>query len=225
MSQIWKDDNELFAIARRELFPAVVGDCMDKMKLLHQFLPPRIQPLSRNTVVVGRAMTVLSEDLLEESGTIERPFGFMLEALDGLQPGEVYVSAGGSPNYALWGELMSIRAMRCGAAGAVMDGYARDTHGILEMGFPVFSLGSYAQDQGPRGRVVDMRIPIRLGDVLIEPGDIVFGDVDGVCVIPRAAEVEVFNAAFEKARGEKAVRKALENGMTASAAFEHFGIL
>ena len=225
MSQIWKDDNELFAIARRELFPAVVGDCMDKMNLLHQFLPPRIQPLSRDTVVVGRAMTVLSEDLPEESGAIVRPFGLMLEALDGLQPGEVYVSAGGSPNYALWGELMSIRSMRCGAAGAVMDGYVRDTLGILELGFPIFSLGSYAQDQGPRGHVVDMRIPIRLGSVLIAPGDIVFGDVDGVCVIPRAVEAEVFNAAIEKARGEKAVRKALEDGMTASAAFEHFGIL
>ena len=86
-------------MARRELFPAVVGDCMDKLKLLHQFLPPNIQPLSRDTVVVGRAMTVLSEDLSEEfaGGMPERPFGLMLDALDGLKPGEVYVSAGGSP--------------------------------------------------------------------------------------------------------------------------------
>lgn len=224
MSNLWKDDNELFAIARRELFPAVVGDCMDQLKLTNQFLPPSIQPLSRDTVVVGRAMTVLSADL-REGELPEQPFGLMLDALDDLKLGEVYVTVGGSPNYALWGELMSIRAMRCGAAGAVLNGYARDTQGILELGFPTFALGSYAQDQGPRGHVVDFRIPIRIGAVSIEPGDLVFGDVDGVCIVPRVAEVEILNAAIEKSRGEKVVRKALEDGMTARAAFKQFGIL
>ncbi len=224
MSQIWKNDTELFAIARRELFPAVVGDCMDKLMLLRQFLPPQIHPLARDMVVIGRAMTVLSTDLIEDTPPA-RPFGLMLEALDDLKSGEVYITTGGSPSYALWGELMSIRAMRCGAAGAVLDGYSRDTQGILDLKFPTFSYGSYAQDQGPRGHVVDFRIPIQTGGVLISPGDIIFGDVDGVCVVPREAEAEVFNAAIEKARGEKTVRKALEDGMTARDAFEKFGIL
>jgi regulator of RNase E activity RraA len=84
----------------------------------------------------------------------------MLEALDDLKPNEVYICTGGSPRYALWGELMSIRAMHCGAAGAVLDGYSRDTRGILKLGFPTFSHGSYAQDQNPRGKVVDYRVPI-----------------------------------------------------------------
>jgi regulator of RNase E activity RraA len=121
---------------------------------------------------------------------------------------------------------MSIRAMKLGATGAVVDGYSRDTQGILALGFPVFSHGCYAQDQGPRGKVIDFRVPIEMaGGVRIEPGDIIFGDLDGVCVIPRRSEREVFTRALEKARGEKLVRKALEQGMGAAEAFKKFGIM
>src|ERR1022692_4274617 len=85
---------------------------------------------------------------------------------------------------------MTGRAKKCGAAGAVVDGYSRDTGGVLDLGFPTFSHGSYAQDQGPRGKVLDFRIPIQVGQVRVSPGDIVFGDMDGVCVVPRVAEQE-----------------------------------
>jgi regulator of RNase E activity RraA len=231
MTTLWKDDADLFAQARRELFTAVVGDVMDKLGLRHQFLPAAIQPLERGMVTIGRALTVLGADYFEEadvSGHNQhsgRPFGLMLDALDDLKPNEVYICTGGSPRYALWGELMSVRAIRCGAAGAVLDGYSRDTNGILELGFPTFSHGSYAQDQGPRGKVVDYRVPIEMSGTRVGPGDLVFGDLDGVCIVPRAAEQDVFRAAFEKARGEKAVREALEQGMPAREAFEKFGIL
>ena len=216
------DDARVIAAARRGLFTAVVGDVMDKLGFRRQFLPPRIQPLARGMAAVGRAMTVLEADITEEP---ERPFGLMLEALDDLKPDEIYICTGASPTYALWGELMSVRAMRCGAAGAVLDGYSRDTHAILDLGFPVFSYGGYAQDQAPRGKVVDFRVPIEMGGARIEPGDHIFADLDGACVVPRAAEAEVLALAFEKARREKTVRKALEAGMTAAAAFEKFGVL
>jgi regulator of RNase E activity RraA len=231
MSKLWTDDNDLFTQARRELFTAVVGDIMDRIGLQHQFLPSIIQPLDRNMVTVGRAMTVLEADFFEEkregshNPVTKMPFGLMLEALDDLKPNEVYVCTGGSPRYALWGELMSTRARCCGAVGAVVDGCARDTKAVLAMGFPTFCHCSYAQDQGARGKVVDFRIPLEMQGTRIEPGDIVFGDIDGVCVIPRKAEVEVFTGAFQKAREEKTVRLALEQGMSARDAFEKFGIL
>jgi regulator of RNase E activity RraA len=227
-------DQEIFPSARRELFSAVIGDVMDKMGLLQQFLPPAIVPLERSMVVCGRAMTVLEADCFDESVNTAggshnplsaRPFGLMMDALDDLKPGEVYICTGASPRYALWGELMSVRATKCGAAGAVVDGYSRDTRGVLALGFPTFSHGSYAQDQGPRGKVIDFRIPIQIGQARIAPGDIVFGDLDGVCVVPRAAEQEVLARAFEKARKEKTVRKALEEGMPSKAAFEKYGVL
>jgi regulator of RNase E activity RraA len=226
-----KSDQEIFRSARRELFSAVIGDVMDKLGLQQQFLPPAIIPLDRRLIVCGRAMTVLEADVFEESSTgshnplSARPFGLMMDALDDLKTDEVYICTGASPRYALWGELMSVRAIRCGAAGAVVDGYSRDTRGVLALGFPTFSHGSYAQDQGPRGKVIDFRIPIQIGQARIAPGDIVFGDLDGVCIVPRDAETEVFALAFEKARKEKTVRKALEEGMPSKAAFEKFGIL
>jgi regulator of RNase E activity RraA len=236
MSDLWKSDDELFSIARAELFTAVVGDVMDKLGLQRQFLPPAIRPLSPDMVVIGRAMPVLEADWFEESqagrsrslenaNPLAKPFGLMLAALDDLKPNEVYVCTGGSPRYALWGELMSTRAMKLGAAGVVMNGYARDTHGILALKFPTFAYGSYAQDQAPRGKVIDFRCPVEIEGVRIEPRDIVFGDVDGVCMIPKAAEREVFDAALEKARGEKSVRTAIESGMSAQEAFATFGIM
>ena len=151
--KLWQSDEELFAIARRELFTAVVGDVMDKIGLLRQFLSPKIQPLREDMVVIGRAMTVLEADLPAEQVSPKmppaKPFGLMLEALDDLKANEVYICTGASPQYALWGELMSTRALKLGAAGAVLDGYSRDTRGILSLNFPCFSWGRYAQDQGP----------------------------------------------------------------------------
>lgn len=231
MGKYWQSEEELFALMRRELFTAVVGDVMDKLGLQRQFLPPQIRPLDDALVVIGRALPVLTADVFGERETSTanplsaKPFGLMLEALDDLKPHEVYVCTGGSPRYALWGELMSTRALKLGAAGAVLDGYARDAEGILRLGFPTFAYGRYAQDQGPRGKVLDFRLPVEIGGVRVAPGDIVFGDGEGVCIVPHAAAEETFARAVEKARGEKLVRQALEDGMSAVAAFRKFGIM
>jgi regulator of RNase E activity RraA len=227
----WQTEAELFALIRRELFTAVVGDVMDKVGLRRQFLPPQIQPLRDDMVVLGRAMPVLEADVFEERGgnqanpVMAAPFGLMLRALDDLKVGEVYICAGGSPRYALWGELMSTRAQKLGAAGAVVNGYARDSRGILRLNFPTFAWGRYAQDQGPRGKVIDFRCLIEIEGVSIAAGDLIFGDLEGVLVIPQMEVEEVFSLAVEKARGEKLVRKAIEEGMSASDAFEKFGIM
>lgn len=225
----WKNDDELFEIVRDELYTAVIGDIMDKMGLLHQFLSPKMQALRDDMFVVGRAMTVLEADVVSDSSSnnpiLNRPFGLMLEALDDLKKNEVYVCTGSSPSYALWGELMATRAQILGAAGAVVDGYSRDTKGILELNFPSFSYGRYAQDQAPRGKVIDFRVPIEMNGVRINPGDIIIGDIDGVCVVPKEYEEEVFRLAIEKARGEKMVQKKIQEGMSTVDAFAKFGIM
>jgi regulator of RNase E activity RraA len=229
--ELWKDDTELFEIARKELFTALVGDILDKLGYLHQFVSPHIKPLRSDMIVIGRAMPVLEADVFAEvvEGSqvplMKKPFGVMFEALDSLQPNEVYICSGSSPRYALWGGLMSTRALKLKAAGAVVDGYTRDTPEILRLNFPTFSLGSFAQDQGPRGKVIDYRIPIEFNGVRVNPGDIVYGDLDGVLIIPKEAEKEAFSGAIEKARGEKLVQKALEEGMSTVDAFKKFGIM
>jgi regulator of RNase E activity RraA len=182
-------------------------------------------------VAVGRAMPVLEADVFaaqvdgSQNRLMAKSFGLMLEALDDLKPDEIYICTGASPTYALWGELMSVRALKLGAAGAVLNGYSRDTRGILDLNFPTFSYGAYAQDQAPRGKVIDFRVPLEIGGVQVNNGDIVFGDVDGVCVVPRRAEEEIFVQALEKARGEKKVRQALEAGKSAAEAFKEYGIM
>ena len=227
----WATDEELFTTIRRELFTCVVGDVMDKLGLQRQFLPPQIRPLQPDMVLIGRAMPVLSVDVFEEKvkGTnnklMEKPFGLMLEALDDLKANEVYVNTGSSPRNALWGELMSVRARKLGAAGAVLNGYLRDTRAVLNLNFPAFSWGSYGQDSAPRYKVVDFRIAVEIGSAHVRPGDFLFGDIDGVCVVPAEAATEVFAKALQKARGEKLVKKALEDGSSAVAAFEKHGIM
>jgi regulator of RNase E activity RraA len=227
----YADDDELFAKARLHLFSAVIGDVMDMMGLTHQFLSPRIQPLREDMVVVGRAMPVLEADDNGGEGPgrrnelFNRPFGLMLTALDDLRKNEVYICTGSSDTYALWGELMSTCAINQGAAGAVLDGYARDTKGILALNFPVFSYGRYAQDQRPRGKVIDLRCRIEMQGVSVAPGDIVFGDLDGVCVVPRAVEGEVMQRAWAKVHGEKRVFEAIKRGMKAQVAWDTYGIL
>jgi regulator of RNase E activity RraA len=206
LQKLWDTDDELFHIVRKELYTAVVGDIMDKMGLLHQFLPPQIKPLNDGAFVIGRAMTVLEADVFGDEGNqnalLNKPFGLMLEALDDLKKNEVYICTGASPTYALWGELMSARAKKLGAAGAVVDGYSRDTHGILKINFPTFSYGRYAQDQAPRGKVIDFRVPLEIKGVCVNNGDIVLGDIDGVCLYQRKRKKRYFGLPLKK-QGKK----------------------
>ena len=140
----WNSDHDLFQLIRAELFTAVVGDVCDEIGLGDRFLPPTIRPLGGRiaTVMAGRAMPVVEQDV-EVNAPGASQFGFMFEALDSLQADEIYLSAGATRPYALFGELMSITAMKRGAAGVVCDGNVRDTEKILELGFPVFCHGSW----------------------------------------------------------------------------------
>ena len=218
----WTNDQQLFPQIRETLYTPVVGDILDAAGLWHQFLPQAIRPLREDMKIVGRAMPVLIADAW---GPQRDPFGRMTEALDQLQPGEIYLATGGSRNCAAWGEILTATARTRGGAGAVIDGYHRDTPRVLEQNWPVFSRGSFAQDAGVRSRVIDFRCPVEIEGVRIAAGDLVFGDIDGVVIVPQAVEHDVIEKALEKARGEKVVRKAIEAGMSSTEAFRKYGIL
>ena len=217
-----QEDQEQFSLIQATLYTPVLGDILDTMGLWHQFLPQPIQPLETGMRLVGRAMPV---QVVDAWGPQSSPFGRMTEALDSLEPGEIYVVTGGSMNCAAWGEIMTATARTRGAAGAIVDGFHRDTPRVLEQNWPVFSRGRFAQDAGVRSKVADFRCPVEIGGVLVSPGDLMVGDLDGVVVIPRRVEDEVIERALEKARGEKVVRKAIEAGMSSTEAFRKYGIL
>ena len=221
------EEDVVFSTLRDKLFTAVVGDVLDKMGWRRQFLPQAIGPLKPDMKVIGRAMPVLEADIFDENSRAggAKPFGLMLEALDDLRPNEVYVATGGSFRYAFWGELMSTRARYLRAAGAVLNGFVRDAAGIEALGFPTFSRGLYAQDQGPRGKVIDFRVSIEIEGVRIAPGDLIFGDREGVLVIPSEVAADAIQAALEKASTENRVAIAIRHGMGAQEAFETFGVL
>jgi regulator of RNase E activity RraA len=224
-----KDDAALFATIREKLFTAVLGDVMDAEGLTRQFLPPEIRALHPDMVVVGRAMPVLEADCAGEvvgHAAEKQPFGLMFRALDDLKPGEVYVATGASLRYALWGEMMSTRAAKLGATGAVVDGFHRDTRGILGLGFPVFSRGAYAQDQRLRGRVIDFRCSLEFENAaVVRPGDLIVGDLDGVVVVPKDHAEQIVRLALEKVAGEARVRGMIETGETTQAIFDKTGIM
>lgn len=213
---------DLFQTILAELYTPVVGDILDDLGFVHQFLPPAVQPMREAMKIAGRAMPVLMIDVF---GKQKQPFGRLTEALDQLQPGEVYLASGGEMRCAYWGEILTATAKRRGAVGAVINGYHRDTPRVLEQDWPVFSRGRFAQDSAVRTQVVDYRCAIEVGGVRVEPGDLVFGDLDGVVVVPRRVEAEVIERALAKARGEKLVRREIEAGMSSTEAFRRYGIL
>ncbi|WP_282780133.1 RraA family protein [Phaeodactylibacter xiamenensis] len=218
---MYQNDEELFRIIREQLYTPVMGDILDQLGCYHQFLPREIQPMTLDMKVVGRAMPVLFCDVYGEQ---PKPFGYMTESLDDLQPGEVYVATG-SQSCAVWGEIMTATARMRGAVGAVVNGPHRDTPRVLEQNWPVFSRGRFAQDSRVRTIVQAYRVPIEIEGVWVAPGDLVFGDLDGVVVVPRKHERHVIERAVEKANAENVVRKAIENGMSATEAFKKYGVL
>jgi regulator of RNase E activity RraA len=209
-------------VLANELNTCVVGDILDTIGCYHQFLPPEIRSIGGPASVVGRAMPVLMADVF---GPQKRPFGKLTEALDQMNPGEVYLAAGGTFRCAYWGEILTQTVRMRGASGAVIDGYHRDTTGILQQEWPVFSRGSFGQDSSVRTQVIDYRCPVEIAGVSVRPGDIVFGDIDGILVIPQDRETEVIEASLEKVRGEKSVLSEIRNGMSSTDAFAKFGIL
>ncbi|GAB2594502.1 RraA family protein [Pseudactinotalea suaedae] len=209
-------------IIRTELGSAVVGDVLDRLGHRHRFLPPEVQPLDRSMTVAGWAMPVLIGDVFGEPA---EPFGRLTEALDDLHQDDIYLARSGRLACAAWGELLTATARVRGAAGAVIDGYHRDTRGVLAQSWPVFSRGAYAQDAGARAAVLDFRVPIEIEGVAVTPGDLLVGDADGVVVVPAEVVPEVVEAALEKVRAEREVRREIEAGMTSTEAYRRYGVL
>lgn len=172
--------------------------------------------------VVGRAMPVRMIDVYGEQS---KPFGLLTEALDQLEEGDVYVGSLPTQHCACWGEILTAAARSRRAAGAVVHGPHRDTPKVLEQSWPVFSTGRFAQDSRVRMAIEAYRVPIEIEGTAVRPGDLIFGDLDGVVVIPQELEDEVFEKSVIKASAEHSVRAEIERGMSSTEAFRTYGVL
>lgn len=209
----------------RRVYVAVVSDALDALGLRHQVMAPRVRPLYSEARIVGRAHPIHFRPA--ERIPSQEEYHFMeIEAMDSLRPGEVYVAAlGDAPPCALWGELFSTCAQARGAAGAVIDGPVRDTDKIMGMPYPVFAAAACAADAAGRAEAIDHNTPITCGGVLVQPGDYVLAEYDGVVVIPHQHIEAALAPAEEKVRGENTVRAELAAGEKMRAVFERHGIL
>jgi len=212
--------------ALRALNAAVLSDTLDSLSLMRQAMRPFMRPLDDTQQLIGRARTGLYMPVYEHREG-ENPYEIEIALVDDLKPGDVVVLAcdGPTDRIAPWGELLSTASVARGAAGCVTDGLVRDVKQIREMRFPVFCGGIGPLDTKGRARMVERDVPVSCAGVMVRPGDLVFGDVDGVVVIPREHEAAVLDRALHKVAGENQSRDALQRGEKLADVFKRLGIL
>lgn len=203
------------------LHTAVLADVLDRLGYRDQAFRAGIRPLFPGARAAGMARTVQTVPVLGQIPA--EPYKGEMAAVDALGPGDVMVVS--ECDWSFWGELLSTAARYRDCRGVVIDGYTRDTKAITEMGFPVFCRGIHPADSLGRIDVAEYDVPIRCGGVLVNKGDLILADDDGVVVIPRDVAEETITLAEEKIRGENLVRKALSEGMSVTEAFRVHGIL
>lgn len=208
------------------LYTAVLSDVMDDLGLMNQAMQPFVRPLDDALVMMGRARTGLYMTVyaIEEG---DNPYDLEIALLDDLKTGDIAVIACNGPTnrIAPWGELLSTAARCRGAEGCVTDGLIRDTRKIRDMRFPVFHGGIGPLDSKGRGRMMKMDVPVDCAGVRVRPGDLVFGDADGVVVIPQEQAEDVIARALRKVTSENQTRAELLNGRLLRQVYEKFGVL
>ncbi|NLG48745.1 MAG: RraA family protein [Chloroflexi bacterium] len=220
-------DQEIFAFVREHLTVPAVCDILDRLGYRQQAMHQRLRPLLpdiEHCGFVGRARTVrwMEIDYVVE----EDPYGLEIDLVDSLQPGDVVVhSTDLSGTSAPWGELLSTVARRNGAVGCVCDCQIRDCVRIIQMGFPVYYTGIRPLDSMGRTRVMAYDVPVRCGDVLVRPGELVFADYDGIVVIPREAEEQALELAREKVNAESVTRQELLAGKSLREVYDKYHVL
>lgn len=215
-----------FVGLRKELYTAVLSDTLDALGYPDQAMKPFVRPLDDASVLFGRARTGLFMPIYHVPEG-ENFYELEIALVDDLKADEVAVFACNGPTerVAPWGELLSTAASYRGAVGCVTDGLVRDVRQIRAMGFPVFHGGIGPLDSKGRGRVMAIDVPVECAGVRVRSGDLVFGDVDGVVVIPQEIETAVLAAALEKIKGENTTRDELARGLKLADVYAKYGVL
>lgn len=217
------NEQEMFDTMRDKLKAAVISDILDRLGAREQAMRADIRPVYQRAIVIGRAYTVLTANIFQ---IIDDPYKREIEAVDSLKSNDVMVvCTNRSTRTCFWGELLSTAARARGARGIVIDGYTRDVAQIIAMQFPTFAAGMSVVDSAGRSIVVDHGCPVNCGDVLVNTGDIVFGDIDGVVVIPKELEKEVIPLALEKVGKEDLTRNELLKGAMLKDVYDKYGVL
>lgn len=221
------NDQELFALLSDGIYVAAICDVLDSLGFRNQAMHQRLRPLLPDKKACGFAGRARTFRWMETDYIVqEDPYGLEIEAMDSLRRGDVAVhSTDPGGTNAPWGELMSTVAKRNGAVGCVCDSQIRDCLKIIDMNFPVYYTGIRPLDSMGRACVMAYDVPVRCGDVLVNPGELVVADYDGIVVVPRAVEADAIRLAAEKVGKENDSRKALLQGKSLREVYNTYGVL
>ena len=196
--------------ALKDLDTSHVSDALDRLGIAGQCLG--IMPLDRTFRLAGPAFTVRYVPVGTDPGSVG-------DYIDDLAPGTVVVlDNAGRLDATVWGDLLTATASRRELGGTVIDGVCRDSDRALELGYPVYSRGRWMRTGKDRVRVDGYRIPVTVGGVRIEPGDLLLGDADGVVAVPASRSDEVIAAAEQIRDAENRIRADIEQGTALAAA-------
>ena len=205
------------------LYTGAIADMLDKHGYRNQVLPPFITPRTAVNRLAGPAFTGQGYPCASSASDDTQT---RLRMLDSISPGTVSVWAcGGSMVCAHWGEIMSTAARERGCTGAVLDGGVRDLDFIDAMNYPVFAQFKSSASSIGRWEIKEFQVTIKIGDTVIQPGDFVFGDVDGVVIVPGDIALEVLSASEDVYRREKGMREDLRRGVSIKDAYAKYGSL
>lgn len=205
------------------LYTGAISDMLDKNGYRNQVLPFYITPFTKADRVAGPAFTGQGFPCAD---TANNDTETRLRMLDSITPGTVSVWAcGGSMDCAHWGEIMSTAARQRGCNGAVLDGGVRDVDFVNQMNYPVFARFKCSASSVGRWDIREYQITVKIGNVVVHPGDFVFGDTDGVVVVPKAITLDVLEAAEDVFRREGKMREELRRGVPVKDAYDKYGSL
>jgi 4-hydroxy-4-methyl-2-oxoglutarate aldolase len=199
----------------RALPTATISDALDRLAIVGQCLG--IAPLDPKFRLCGRAFTLR----YRPTGLVDR--GNVGDYIDDVAPGDIVVlDNAGRLDATVWGDILTAVSHRRGIGGTVIHGVCRDVSRALDLGYPIFSRGRYMRTGKDRVEVESMGQPISLGEIQVRPGDILVGDADGIVVVPRVREVEVYETARDIEEAEQAIERETAKGIRLDEARRQF---
>lgn len=215
-----------FENLKGRLYTAVLSDVLDSMGYRNQAMLPFVRPLSEEWTMFGRARTGYFMNTFSVAPG-ENPYEHEIALIDDLKPDDVVVLGcdGPTTRIAPWGELLSTASQYRGAVGCVTDGLVRDIRYIRKLNFPVFHGGIGPLDSQGRGKMMNYDLPIQCAGVMVRPNDLVFGDADGVIVIPIEVAAQVIEQSLQKVESENHTRQELARGLLLQDVYKKYGVL
>lgn len=217
-----KYENQLETL-KEKLYAGILCDVLDQKGYRNQCLSNEIHGLNNETVIFGPAFTSIGTEVYSMP---EDPLTAQCKIVDQLGENEIYVLVTrGNYNCAVFGELFATAVKGRKGAGVLLDAYARDMKALNEMNFPLFYRGKNPMTSKGRCEINECQIPVTIDGVTICPGDYIFGDIDGVVIIPKDVVEEVIDEALKTIEKENEVRSRLTSGSSLQQAYAEIGAI